>query len=90
MRCRVAVVVFVAAMAASAHAQFTMKDGEFAAPAKPGEFNDKTFSFPKAPAPADPNKPPPPPPPLWTGGAEFGFNGAEGNSDVFNLRLGGT
>src|SRR5690349_7442914 len=35
-----------------------------------------------------PPPPPPPPPKLWTGGAEFGINGSQGNADVFNLRLG--
>jgi hypothetical protein len=81
-----AALVFLIALASSARSQ--LKDAEFTVPAKPGEFNDKTIAFPKAP-PVDPDKPQPPPPPTWTGGAEFGFNGAEGNSDVFNLRLGG-
>jgi hypothetical protein len=29
-----------------------------------------------------------PPAKNWTGGAEFGINGATGNSDIFNMRLG--
>src|SRR5688500_8969045 len=32
--------------------------------------------------------PPPPPPRLWTGGAEFGIVGSQGNSDVLAARLG--
>lgn len=32
--------------------------------------------------------PPPPPPPLWGGGGEVGFNGATGNSELFNIRVG--
>jgi len=30
----------------------------------------------------------PPPPKIWSGGAEIGTNGASGNSEVFNLRVG--
>ena len=65
-------------------------------------FNEKLM-FPTAPAVPKPGKPVedpppivipdgsmPPPPPLkiWTGGFEFGINGAQGNTDVLNLRLG--
>jgi hypothetical protein len=31
---------------------------------------------------------PPLPPPVWSGSAEAGLNGASGNSDLFNLRVG--
>lgn len=30
---------------------------------------------------------PKPPPPAWSGGIEFGFNGAEGNSELFKTRV---
>ena len=36
----------------------------------------------------DGSLPPPPPPKLWTGGFEFGLNGAQGNTDVLNVRFG--
>ena len=79
-----AALAFIVALSSAARAQ--LNSNEFAVPAKQGEFNDKTMSFsqPK-PKPATVA----PTPTIWAGGAEFGFNGAEGNSEVFNLRLGG-
>src|SRR5262245_22590833 len=80
------IVAVVLALATHAHAQ--LKDIEFQMPTKPAPFNDKAVVF-TPPAPPKPTPPGKEPPPLWTGGAEFGFTGSEGNSDVFNLRLGG-
>lgn len=42
------------------------------------------------PSPIDaiiPAEAPKPPPPIWSGGVEFGFNGAEGNSQLFKTRF---
>src|SRR5689334_15885118 len=39
------------------------------------------------PPPKDPPKDAPPPK-VWSGGAEFGLNGSEGNSDLFKVRFG--
>jgi hypothetical protein len=36
----------------------------------------------------DGSMPPPPPPRVWTGGVEFGVNGAQGNADILNVRFG--
>ncbi len=49
---------------------------------------------------ADPDLPPPPiefleevaaepPPKIWSGGLELGFNGADGNSNLFKIRFAG-
>ncbi len=35
-----------------------------------------------------PSTPPPPAPAPWSGGAEVGLNGANGNADLFNIRFG--
>lgn len=35
-----------------------------------------------------PPRPAPPPPPLWSGSADLGLNGATGNSELFNMRIG--
>lgn len=77
-------------LAVPALARAQLHDNQFRAPAAPAPFEAKTVFVPPAA---------PPPPgsapaivsldPLWSGGAEFGFNGTEGNTDVFNLRLGG-
>jgi hypothetical protein len=98
------VILVVMALAPSAQAQlkevefrapakpepFNEKALAFPGPAsagtKPEPFNEKTLTFP-GPASAG-TKGPKEPPPLWCGGVEFGLSGSEGNSDVFNARLG--
>ena len=66
--------------------QAQLADGQFHAPASSDKFDDKT-AFAPAPAPGAPK--PAGGVPVWSSGVEFGFNGSSGNTDVFNLRLGG-
>lgn len=46
---------------------------------------------PPAPPPItipDGSLPPPPPPKIWSGGLEFGLNGAQGDQSILNIKLG--
>lgn len=66
--------------------------GAFFGAAPDAAFNDKALLGNPPPPPKPVTIPdgslPPPPPRLWTGGFEFGLNGAQGDVDVLNIRLG--
>ncbi|MFQ3592123.1 MAG: DUF481 domain-containing protein [Gemmataceae bacterium] len=68
-------------------AQTVFRDAEFKAATNdaPANFTDKGLF---APPPAWPPPASEKPPPLWSGGAEFGLNGTEGNTQVLKIRLG--
>lgn len=51
-------------------------------PPPPAPGGERVVVIPDGAAPV------PPPRRIWKGGIEFGVNGSEGNSDVFNVRLG--
>jgi hypothetical protein len=61
----------------------------------PGEENAASeprspSDFPSEPAQIiEPETPPAPPPKIWSGNFELGINGTEGNSETFNIRVGG-
>lgn len=76
--------------------------GAFFGAAPTQKFDEKTVferplvAIPPGPPPAPPpavvipdgSLPPPPPPRVWTGGFEFGLNGAQGDQSVLNIKLG--
>lgn len=98
MRCAILAGVFILLGVAQADAQRPPPGGGAFFGAPPDQKFDEKALFnkppPGPPAPPPPvvipdgSLPPPPPPKRWTGGFEFGLNGAQGDVDVLNIKLG--
>lgn len=89
MSCRHPVVVLLVILAGLS---FSAVRGEEPAPLGEPIPLKEWIPDPKAEAESDLIEvivPPPPPPKLWSGGFEFGLNGAAGNSELFKTRVAG-
>jgi len=82
-------VFFILLFAAPAALAQNPADAMFMPPKKEAGFDDGMLGKPKPLVlDAEPGDGVPPPPKIWSGGFELGMNGSQGNSPLFNFRLG--
>ena len=93
---RAAVAVAMVLLGSSGASAQPNGSGAFFGAAQGQKFDEKALFPPAAKAPPAPppvtipdgSLPPLPPPKVWTGGFEFGLNGAQGDVNVLNLKFG--